>query len=103
MANRSPRPSLRTRAQAWVSNTSHLVLVTGGLSVLVSVLAIGALAVNDFRATLANDLAHAAMLARILEDQATRTVETAELALEALANAPALESAAAGKRRWARR
>ena len=99
MANRSPRPSLRTRAQAWVSNTSHLVLVTGGLSVLVSVLAIGALAVNDFRATLANDLAHAAMLARILEDQATRTVETAELALEALANAPALESAAADPRR----
>lgn len=99
MANPSPRASLRTRVQAWVSNTSHLVLITGGLSVLVSVLAISALAVNDFRAARASDLAHAAMLARILEDQATRTLETAELALEALANAPALESAAADSRR----
>lgn len=98
MASRRPMALLCKKAQAWVSNTSHLVLVTGGLSVLVSVLAVSALAVNDFRATRATDLAHAAMLARILEDQATRTVETAELALDALASAPALESADADPR-----
>lgn len=79
--------------QAWVSDTSHLVLIAGGLSALASFLAVAALATNDFRAARASDMAHAAMLARILEDQATRTVETVELALEALATSPALESA----------
>lgn len=87
------------RSVSWISHASTMVLVVGALAALASLLAVGALAVNDFRGARANDLSHARMLARILEDQATRTFETAELALEALAIAPALGSVAADPRR----
>ncbi|GDY34177.1 hypothetical protein ACINB_00700 [Acidovorax sp. NB1] len=90
---------LSMRSVSWISHASTMVLVVGALAALASLLAVGALAVNDFRSARANDLSHATMLARILEDQATRTFETAELALEALAIAPALGSVAADPRR----
>ncbi|WP_226444707.1 PAS domain S-box protein [Acidovorax radicis] len=78
-----------------------MVLLGGGLSVLATLVAVAALAVNDFRAARANSETHAAMLARVLEDQATRTVGTAELALEALSGAPALNAASADPRSMA--
>lgn len=90
---------LSMRSVSWISHASTMVLVVGALAALASLLAVGALAVNDFRSARANDLSHATMLARILEDQATRTFETAELALEALAIAPALGAVAADPRR----
>ena len=90
---------LSVRSVSWMSHASTMVLVVGALAAFASLLAVGALAVNDFRGARANDLSHATMLARILEDQATRTFETAELALEALAIAPALGSVAADPRR----
>lgn len=90
---------LSTRVFLWMSNASHMVLLAGVLSALASLLAVCALALNDFRSARANDLSHATMLARILEDQATRTFETAELVLEALAIAPALNSVTADPRR----
>ncbi|MFN7152747.1 MAG: PAS domain S-box protein [Acidovorax sp.] len=84
--------------RSWLSHTSHLVLIGGGLATLLTLAAVVALAVNDFRATRANSQTHAAMLARVLEDQATRTVDTAELALEALSSSPALNAASSDPR-----
>ena len=66
---------------------------------MAAAVAVAALAFNDFHAARTNNEQHVAMLARVLEDQATRTVETAELALEALAGSPALDSAAADPQR----
>ena len=79
--------------RSWLSQTSHLVLIGGGLATLLTLLAVVALAVNDFRAARTNSQTHAVMLARVLEDQATRTLDTAELALEALSSSPALNAA----------
>ena len=79
--------------------TSHLVLVIGGLSALAALMGVGALAVNDFRTVRISHQNHAAMLARVLEDQATRTMQTAELALESLATSPALTAVASEPRR----
>ena len=73
----------------------------GGLSALATLMAVAALATNDFRSTMANNETHAAMLARVLEDQATRTLNTAELALEALSGSPALSGASADPRSMA--
>ncbi|MFN4120151.1 PAS domain S-box protein [Acidovorax sp.] len=78
--------------------TSQLVLMGGGLAALASVVAVIALTANDFRAARAQHQVQAAMLARVLEDQATRTVETTELALEALSASPALNAVAADPR-----
>ena len=89
MADLQALPSVWTRLRTWVSQTSHLVLITGGLSALAALVAVGALAVNDFRTVRTSHQNHAAMLARVLEDQATRTMQTAELALESLATSPA--------------
>ena len=92
--------SLRwARLRAWVLQTSHLVLVIGGLSALAALMGVGALAVNDFRTVRISHQNHAAMLARVLEDQATRTMQTAELALESLATSPALTGVASEPRR----
>jgi PAS domain S-box-containing protein len=83
----SPR-SLR----AWFSQPSHLVLLVGAMASAAVFAAIVALAFNDFRVAMRGNHAHAAMLARILEDQATRTFETTELALDALSSSPAVMS-----------
>lgn len=92
--------SLRwVRLRAWVSQTSHLVVLTGGLSAMAALVAVGALAVNDFRTVRVSHQDHAAMLARVLEDQATRTMQTADLALESLAASPALTAVASEPRR----
>ncbi|HVL44860.1 MAG TPA: PAS domain S-box protein [Acidovorax sp.] len=88
-----------TRLRAWVLHSSHLVLLTGGLSALVALAAVGALALNDFRAANIGHQNHAAMLARVLEDQATRTMQTTELALESLATLPALTAVVSDPRR----
>jgi PAS domain S-box-containing protein len=99
MADLQALPSVWTRLRTWVSQTSHLVLITGGLSALAALVAVGALAVNDFRTVRTSHQNHAAMLARVLEDQATRTMQTAELALESLATSPALTTVASEPRR----
>ena len=85
MAALQPLSRRWARLRAWVLQTSHLVLVIGGLSALAALVGVGALAVNDFRTVRISHQNHAAMLARVLEDQATRTMQTAELALESLA------------------
>ena len=90
MAALQPLSRRWARLRAWVLQTSHLVLVIGGLSALAALMGVGALAVNDFRTVRISYQNHAAMLARVLEDQATRTMQTAELALESLAISPAL-------------
>lgn len=87
------------RLRVWVLQTSHLVLVIGGLSALAALVGLGALAVNDFRTVRISHQNHAAMLARVLEDQATRTMQTAELALESMATSPALTAVASEPRR----
>ncbi|WP_291433968.1 PAS domain S-box protein [Acidovorax sp.] len=79
--------------------TSHLVLITGGLSALAALVAVSALAVNDFRTVRISHQNHAAVLARVLEDQATRTMQTAELALESLATSTALTAVVSEPRR----
>ncbi len=83
---------------SWFSQTSHLVLIGGGVFAVLTLAAVTALAVNDFRATRTNSQTHAAMLARVLQDQATRTLDSAELALEALSSSPALNAASADPR-----
>lgn len=87
------------RLRAWVLQTSHLVLIAGGLSALAALAAVSALAVNDFHTVRVGHQNHAAMLARVLEDQATRTVQTTGLALESLATSPALTAAVSEPRR----
>lgn len=87
------------RLRVWMSQASHLVLIIGGFSALAALAAISALAVNDFRSVMLGNQTHAAMLARVLEDQATRTVQTAELAMESLATSPALTAAASDSQR----
>jgi PAS domain S-box-containing protein len=82
-----------------VLQTSHLVLITGGLSALAALVAVSALAVNDFRTVRISHQNHAAVLARVLEDQATRTMQTAELALESLATSTALTAVVSEPRR----
>lgn len=92
----------RTRAPASISATalgrwskaSTLVLVGGALAALGALLAVVLLAVGDFRSTIAADQAHAALLARVLEDQATRTLESGEMALDALSASPVLRASA---------
>ena len=66
---------------------------------MAALVAVGALAVDDFRTGRTSHQNHAAMLARVLEDQATRTMQTAELALESLATSPALTTVASEPRR----
>ena len=100
MAALQPLSQRWVRLRAWVLQTSHLVLVIGGgLSALAALVGVGALAVNDFRTVRISHQNHAAMLARVLEDQATRTMQTAELALESLATSPALTAVASEPRR----
>ena len=99
MAALQPLSRRWARLRAWVLQTSHLVLVIGGLSALAALVGVGALAVNDFRTVRISHQNHAAMLARVLEDQATRTMQTAELALESLATSPALTAVASEPRR----
>ncbi|AOG23063.1 hypothetical protein [Acidovorax sp. RAC01] len=94
-----PKDTAARSLLAWFAQPSHLVLLVGVLASLAVWVAIVALVFNDFRAAMRNNHAHAAMLARILEDQATRTFETAELALDALASSPAVVSASADPRR----
>lgn len=91
------RPLWKSLVARW-SGTSDLVLMGGGLASLASVVAVVALVANDFRAARGQHQTQAAMLARVLEDQATRTMETTELALEALSSSPALNAAAADPR-----
>lgn len=86
---------------SWLSQTSHLVLIGGGASAMLTLAAVTALAVNDFRAARTNSENHTATLARVLEDQATRTLVTVELALEALSSSPALNAAATDPRNMA--
>ena len=99
MAALQPLSRRWVRLRAWVLQTSHLVLVIGGLSALAALMGVGALAVNDFRTVRISHQNHAAMLARVLEDQATRTMQTAELALESLATSPALTAVDSEPRR----
>ena len=99
MADRQLRQSPWARLRAWMSQTSHLVLITGGLSALAALVAVSALAVNDFRSEHISHQNHAAMLARVLEDQATRTMQTAELSMESLATSPALTAVTSEPRR----
>ena len=99
MAGLQPLSQRWARLRAWVLQASHLVLITGGLSALAALAAVSALAVNDFRTVRISHQNHAAMLARVLEDQATRTMQTAELALESLATSPALTAVDSEPRR----
>lgn len=99
MTDRQLRQSPWARLRAWMSQTSHLVLITGGLSALAALVAVSALAVNDFRSEHISHQNHAAMLARVLEDQATRTMQTAELSMESLATSPALTAVTSEPRR----
>ncbi len=94
-----PLPLVWVKLRAWVLQTSHLVLITGGLSAFAALVAVSALAVNDFRTVRISHQNHAAVLARVLEDQATRTMQTAELALESLATSTALTAVVSEPRR----
>ena len=82
-----------------MSQASHLVLAVGAAASAAVFAAVVALAFNDFGASMRGNHAHAAMLARILEDQATRTFETTELALDALSSSPAVMSPGSGPAR----
>lgn len=82
--------SVRSR----LSQPSALVLLGGSLAVLLSVVFMALLALGNWRSEQAIQLKRAAFLARVLEDQATRTVESAQLALGALAESPALRVSA---------
>ncbi|BEU96025.1 PAS domain S-box protein [Acidovorax sp. DW039] len=92
MARKGPpdRPDA-TAAGRW-SQASTLVLLVGALAALAAILAVALLAASDFRSTIAANESHAALLARVLEDQATRTLESGEMALEALSTSPALRA-----------
>ena len=76
------------------SKASTLVLLGGGLAALGALLAVLLLAAGDFRSTIAANQSHAALLARVLEDQATRTLESGEMALDALSASPVLRASA---------
>jgi PAS domain S-box-containing protein len=65
---------------------SQAVLWAGGLLVLAVLAASAALALRDYRAALVDETARRELLARVLEDHATRTVETASIALASMAD-----------------
>lgn len=79
---------------------SRAVLWAGGLLVLVVLMAVSALALRDYQEALLEERARRELLARVLEDHATRTVETAAIALssisELLATQPHGDSTAIG-------
>lgn len=75
------------------SKASTLVLVGGAVAALIALLSVVLVAGNDFRSTIADHQSHSVLLARVIEDQATRTLESGEMALGALAASAVLRSA----------
>lgn len=65
---------------------SHAVLLAGGVLVLVVLAAAAALALRDYRDAIVEETARRQLLARVLEDHATRTVETASIALASMSD-----------------
>lgn len=83
-----------TRWQSYSSwSISRLVLVSGVVLTSVTLVTVLLLAASDLRTSLASARSHAALLARVLEDQASRSVDVAQLALEALADSSSVQAA----------
>lgn len=87
-------PSARPQAPERASRGSTLVLLGGAVATLIAVLLVVLVAGNDFRNAMADEESHSVLLARVIEDQATRTLESGEMALDALAVSPVLRAAA---------
>jgi PAS domain S-box-containing protein len=84
----APDPDAPARAGSW---SSRLALVAGGLIAAAVALATGWVAYSDREQNIDAELRQLELLARVLDEQATRTVETTSIALSGLARAPALE------------
>ena len=65
---------------------SRVVLVAGALLIGFALATVVALAFHDYRDAIAKETARRELLARVLEDHATRTVETASIALASMAD-----------------
>jgi len=79
-------------AERW-SRASTLVLVGGAAATLIAVILVALVTGNAFRRSMAEEQAHSILLARVIEDQVTRTLDSGEMALDALAISPALRAA----------
>jgi PAS domain S-box-containing protein len=85
----APPPPARHWSAAF-TQPGTLALFAGGVASMTALLVVLLLAVHDFRSSLEASRNHAALLARVLEDQATRSIESAQLAMGALAESAAL-------------
>ena len=79
-------------AERW-SRASTLVLVGGAAAMLLAVILVAFVTGNAFRRAMAEEQSHSILLARVIEDQATRTLDSGEMALDALGMSPVLRAA----------
>ena len=84
--------NLVLRIRSRLSQSSELVLLGGTVAVVGALVLMALLAAGNWRSEQASQLSHAEFLARVLEDQATRTIESAQLAMGALTESPALRA-----------
>ena len=92
MANTHAAASINAfSAERW-SRASTLVLVGGAAATLIAVILVALVTGNAFRRAIAEEQSHSILLARVIEDQATRTLDSGEMALDALAISPALRA-----------
>ena len=75
-----------SRRRSALSRASQAVLWAGALLTAGMLIAVVALAVRDYREALVTGRKNAELLVRVLEDQATRTVETGSIALASMAD-----------------
>lgn len=64
----------------------------GAAATLIAVILVALVTGNAFRRAIAEEQSHSILLARVIEDQATRTLDSGEMALDALAISPALRA-----------
>ena len=92
MANTHAAASINaSSAERW-SRASTLVLVGGAAATLIAVILVALVTGNAFRRAIAEEQSHSILLARVIEDQVTRTLDSGEMALDALAISPALRA-----------
>lgn len=92
MANTHAAASINAfSAERW-SRASTLVLVGGAAATLIAVILVALVTGNAFRRAIAEEQSHSILLARVIEDQVTRTLDSGEMALDALAISPALRA-----------
>ena len=76
MANTHAAASINaSSAERW-SRASTLVLVGGAAATLIAVILVALVTGNAFRRAIAEEQSHSILLARVIEDQVTRTLDS---------------------------